>query len=219
MNPLDQQKKARRGCLFYGLIVFCIMALVLLLASFLGYRYAKSFIEQYTDTAPVAVPAVHMPEAALQQLRDRIRMFGEGVDQGKPMAPLTLSEAEVNALLATAPEVKFLNERASVTLTSSNVHAQVSLPTDELGLRMMKGRYLNATGTFTVGLEDGRLVVHVKSLTAKGKPFPEAFMRRFRDQNLAEKVNDDPKIQAALSKLQEIRTEEGQVTIIPKVSQ
>ncbi len=218
MPTNELPRKPGRGCLFYGGIAFGIISLVVVLMAYMGYRYAKNLVDQFTDTQPMALPAVRLSEAEISRLRQRISVFSEAVDKGTAPAPLTVTADEVNALLATDPGLGGLKGHAYVTLTDSNVQAQVSLPAGEFGFRPLRGRYINASGALTVAIKDGRLFVNISSLSAKGKPLPENFMRHIRPQNFAQKLDEDPNSQLALSKLQEIQIHEGSVTIVPKSS-
>ncbi|HLP76521.1 MAG TPA: hypothetical protein VK327_06320, partial [Candidatus Paceibacterota bacterium] len=52
-----------RGCLFYTGIAIAISIAVLLIASYIGYRYAKSLINQFTDTKPMPIPTAQISDA------------------------------------------------------------------------------------------------------------------------------------------------------------
>jgi len=214
MEP--QQKKSGRGCLFWGGIIAAILFLFVLLTVYAGFRYVKGVVAEYTDTKPVEVPALHLSGAEITNLQQRVHVFNQAIKDNRPVAPLFLSADEINALIAN--EAK--SNRSPVCLyfsfNSNQVQAQLSLPTDGFGLRMLKGRYLNGSGDFAVSLHEGRLMVKVTSLSVKGRPLPEKFMQSMRMQNFADGWTNDVDFNAALAKLEEIKIEEGRLVVIPK---
>ena len=213
---MDQPpKKARRGCLFYGGIVLAVLCLALLIAGYMGYRYARHLIEEYTDTAPVTLPVVQMSADNIKQTRERIDSFFKAVDAGKATGPLTITTDEANALIQNDTELG-MKGQVYVTLEEDRVNAQVSIPVERLGLRMLQGRYFNGTGSFSVSFENGTLRVSPESLSTKGRPLPENVMRNLRAQNLAEKYENRPDVRPTLEKLQSIKIADGKITIVPK---
>jgi hypothetical protein len=212
----EQARKPGRGCLFYMLLALAISIAVLSVASYLGYRYAKSLINQFTDTEPMQVPTVEISEADLTRLRDRVNAFGTALQQGQAVQPLTITADEANALIASTPELLTVRGKLHFEFQGSNVVSQFSIPAEDLGLQPLKGRYVNASGTFTVGMTNGVLNVNAQSLSAKGKPLPETFMNRIQPQNFAFKLDHDPKAQEILNKVQDVQVRDGKLVIIPK---
>jgi hypothetical protein len=217
MNPPGQ--KPRRGCLLYGGIAVGSMVLVICLAVFFGYRYARSVVDEFTDAEPAPLPEVRLSEPEMQRLRNRIEDFSRAVEEGRAsesLSPLSITADEVNALLAADTNLSALKIRFYVSFESNRVPARVSIPAEELGLRPLRGRYLNGTGEFMVLLRDGTLHVGMESLSMKDKPLPETIMRHIRSQNFAQQWNDDPKVREALAKLKEVEVKDGRLLIVPK---
>jgi hypothetical protein len=90
---------------------------------------------------------------------------------------------------------------------------------DELGLPIFRGRYLNGTGIFAVGLHKGDLVVTPDSLVVKGKPLPGVYLDKIRSQNLASSLSSNPRASVAFNHLQDIRVSDGKLILVPKVEQ
>jgi hypothetical protein len=212
----EQGTKPRRGCLFYGLIIAAIFTVVLIIGAIMGIRYAKGVIDQLTDTQPMTLPKVTMSDEQMDKLRDRIENFRSAVQQGQATGPLTVTPEELNALISTDPDLIPFRNRLYVSGAGEHLQAQISVPAEELGLEKLKGKYVNATGTFSVGLRDGALQVNAESLQAKGKPLPENIMREIRTRNLAQKFNNDTRASVALGKLQDIQVKDGKLIIVPK---
>jgi len=201
--------------LFYGGLIFGGLLLLLALGIFLGVRYGMSIIERYTDTAPMTLPVVKVSDEELGRIRERLAAFGRALDENRPVGPLRISSRDVNALIQNDPALKELNGRAYVTFTNGEIRAQVSLPGDLLGLRPLRGRYLNASGVFRVVVRDGQLWVTADSLSAKGNPLPNAFMKQIRGQNLAENYVQEPGTRRTLGRLKDISVEGDSLVVVP----
>jgi hypothetical protein len=212
----DPQQKRKRGCLFYGGITGVILLFVLLLGAYFGIHYAKGMVNQLTDKKPMPLPTVHLPDVQLFQLHDRVDTFRDSVRDGDAVAPLELSADELNALIETDPALTVLKSHLFVSITNSQLYAQVSFPAEDLGMVQLQGRYINADGEFSVGLTNSELRITVVYLTAKGRPVPRNIMREIARENLADKFNSDPRTAVGLKRLQSVEVKDGKLIIVPK---
>jgi hypothetical protein len=211
----DPQQRHRRGCLFYGGLAAVVVA-VALFGVYFGFRYAKGVINQLTDTKPMPLPSTHLPQVQMFELKDRIETFEDSIRDGVPTDPLQLSGDEVNSLIATEPSFAALKNHLYVTIDGDQLHAQVSFPAEDLGLDALRGRYINASGVFDVGITNDQLRITAESLTAKGKPVARHVMRRIAAQNLAAKFNEDPQAAEALKNLRAVEVKDGKLVISAK---
>jgi len=202
----------RRGCLFYGCLTCVVLALVTLLLAFLAVRAVKNKVYAYTDGQPMQLPKVEMSDAEYQSLSQRVKTFGEAMEQGKSAEPLILTERDINALLAKAANMKELADKVYVSVNGNQVKGQVSIPLSFLGW-LGRGRYLNGEATFNVSLENGVLIVTAQEVKVKGKPLPESFMTQLRRENLAKDAYKDPKNAEAIRKLDSIEVQDSQAII------
>ncbi|HLP77037.1 MAG TPA: hypothetical protein VK327_08970, partial [Candidatus Paceibacterota bacterium] len=145
-----------------------------------------------------------------------ISTFSRAVEQGTATPPLVITADELNALFASNPDLATVRGKLFFSMEGSNVLAQMSVPAEDLGFKPLEGRYVNASGVFSVGFSNSVLNVNAQSLSAKGKPFPDTFMGRIRPQNFAYRLNNDPNAKAALEKLQDVRVTDGHLVIVPK---
>jgi hypothetical protein len=217
---MPAERPRRHGCLFWGGIIAGILLLLVLLAGYAGYRYIHHLVDEYTDTKPLEMPAVHLSGTEIANLQKRVQNFDTALDADKSVEPLILSADEINALIANATKSSSPSPaHLYFSFNEDRVQAQLSLPTDGLGLRMLKGRYFNGTGDFAVALHNGHLMLNVKSLTVKGKPLPEQFMQSLRAENFADSWTNDVELNQALAKLQEVRIQNGELIVVPKMQE
>lgn len=212
----ETSPKRRRGCLFYGCLTGTVCLVAILLALLLGLHQLKKFIAEYTDPQPMPLPTVQMPPEQLDQLQRRIDAFKDAVRSGRPTAPLELSSDEINALIATDPNLRAVKDKLYVMMDDGHLRAQISMPLAQLGLAILKHRYLNGTAAFAVSIQDGNLAVTAQSVHIKGKPLPWIYMDKLRSQNLAANVNNDPHASVALNRLQSIQVKNGKLILVPK---
>lgn len=173
-------------------------------------------LEKYTDTKPLPLPTVTMPQAEYDQLERHVDNFRDDLRAGRQAQTLELSSDQINALIAHDPDFKGLKDKVFVSVEGQQLKAQISLPMQELGLPRLKGRYLNGKGTFSLSLHNGILDVRAEELEVKGKPVPPTYMDAIRRQNLAAGANDNPRASVGLNQLQSIEFRDGKLILVPK---
>lgn len=214
-QQLQQQRQTRRGCMFYGCIVGIVLMLMLLAGVLFGLHQFKKMMNQFTDSRPMALPAVNLSPSQLDALRQRVNTFSNAVSTGKAAAPLVLNSDEVNALIAENPGSRNLSNKVYVSLQEDKVKAQVSLPMGETGIRLFRGRYLNGDATLSVSLRQTNLTVFINDVNVKGKPLPGVYMDTIRTINWAEGANTNRNGASALNKIQSIDVKDGKLVITP----
>lgn len=215
----SEQKSSGRGCLFWGGIIAAVLLLCFLLTVYAGYRYIRHLVYEYTDSKPVEVATLRLSDAELTNLQARVKGFNDALESNKPVGPLVLTADEINALLnRTAKTNSEPMPRLYLSFNEDRVQAQVSIPLDGLGLQMLHGRYFNGSGDLSFSLNDGRVVLRVKSLSVKGKPVPEQWMQGIRNQNLADAWTNNPDFGNAFSRLESIGIHDGKLVIVPNTN-
>ena len=210
--------KPRRGCLFYGCLSGTACLLIILVAFLMGLYQLKKMLNFYTDTHPAPLPSVRLTPEEINQLKQRVENFQDAVRSGRPTRPLQLSSDEINAYIQTDTNFVKVKGKLYVTIEAGRLKGQLSFPLDDVGLRIFRGRYLNGSGIFDVGLRNGNLVVTPELLVVKGKPLPGVYMDKLRSENIAESLNN-PRSSVALNHLQEIRITDGKLVLVPKAEQ
>jgi hypothetical protein len=189
---------------------------MLLAGALAGFRIFKKTLNDFTDTSPVTLPTVKMSPDEMAQVRRRVDEFRTAVRGGLPAPPLTLTSDEINALIATDPDLQALKGKLYVTIEGDQIKGQVSVPVEEAGLPMFRGRYLNGSGIFNLSLHNGILRLTAQTVSVKGKPLPEVYLQNIRKQNLAKKINSEPRASVALDHLESIDVKDGKIVIVPK---
>jgi hypothetical protein len=212
----DEKAKPRRGCMFYGCIGASLFFVVVLIAGLVGLRFAKKMVTDFTDSQPTPLPQVQLSPTELDALQRRIDTFRAAVKQGQPAGRLTLTADEINALIASDPDLKDFKGKLYVIIEGEQLKAQVSLPMEQLGLPVFRERFLNGTAAFDLAFNNSMLRLSPRSLIVKGKQVPEVYMEKVRKQNLAGNLNNDARAKAAMEHLQDIKVQDGQLMIIPK---
>jgi len=213
----NEPPRARRGCLFYGCLTGVVLLLIALAGGLAGYRYARKMFNDFTDSQPLAMPPVRLTQPQIDQLQQRIEAFRQAVRQGESPAPLALTADQINALIATDPDLKALKGKISISIEGRQLKGRLSVPMEQLGLPMFRGRYLNANGVFTISLRNGQLHVTPIALTsAKGRTVPEIYMDKIRRHNLAQDMNSDARVRVALERVADIQVSDNQLMVVPK---
>jgi hypothetical protein len=219
-DMVEQHAKQRRGCFFYGCVTSTILLLVALAGALAGYHYFRKMFNDFTSSQPLTMPPVRLTQPEIEKLQQRIDRFRDSVRQGEPAGPLALNADQINALIATDPDLKALKGKLYVTIEGGQLKGQISVPMEEAGLPIFRGRYLSGIGTFNILLRNGMLHITATAIqSTKGKPVPEVYMEKVRRQNLARDINSDTRAQAALDRIADIQIKETNLIIVPKKSE
>jgi len=210
------------GCGCLGLLL--ILAIVGYFLSGWVKTQATDLIGGYTATEPVKIEMLQLSPAEIEQSVGKFSAFQAGLATGATPVPLVLSGQDINALIQHHPSFKALADRASVTVEESTLRSQVSLNLDDIEIPVpflaeaVKGRYFNGVATFSLGMAAGRPALYIEGLEVNGAEIPSQFMTEFSKQNLFEDAGKDPEIAAMVERIEDIRIENGELTIVPKAA-
>src|SRR5580765_455898 len=122
------------------------------------------------------MPAVRLTQPEIEKLQQRIDRFRDSIRQGQSTSPLMLNADQINALIATDPDLKVLKGKLYVTIEGGQLKGQISMPMEEAGLPVFRGRYLSGVGTFSISLRNGMLHITATAIeSANGRPVPEIY--------------------------------------------
>ena len=106
----------------------------------------------------------------MAQVKQRFEAFQQAVREHHATKPLTLTADDINALIASGGDQQGLKGKVYVSLDGDQLKGEVSVPLQDVGLSMFKGRYLNGSATFNLSFRDGRLVGHPADHSGQREP-------------------------------------------------
>lgn len=204
---MSEKRSGCKGCFIWFLCLLGFFLLLVGVGLYLGYRKFVAFRDQYTQAKPLALPGVRYSQADLDAVQKRIDQFLAEARTGRTNARLALTDRDLNALIAATA----FSNRAYLTLTNDAVVGQFSLPLDELGVRFLRGRYLNGSGVLDVGRINGQFSVRMKDLSVNGLKLPETYMGPIRQQNFAQGLATNMPVVESLERIGRIGVTNGQL--------
>jgi len=176
------------GCLF----AFFLLLLVLILVG-AGFFYfsATASLNRVAAKGPVPLPATTFNRRTYTAARQKLDEFFADQAEGS----VTLSNVEVNALLADSPELRILRRGTVVVLNQSSAEVSCSLPLD---LPFQPRRYLNCTFQMRPSIRGGEVELGVSRIESESKPLGPAETRQYQFVVL-------PLIEKTLSSLNKIQ--------------
>lgn len=180
---------------------------------FVGYRFVKGYVDAYTSDKPANLPILEHTEEELTAIKDRVKEFNRAIDSGEITENLVLTTNELNALISTQEE---LQDKILVAIQDGLLFGEVSIPMD--GIPGGKGKYFNASATFDVSLNDGKLTVTLADATVKGEKVPEQIIKRIGRENLAKDIDKDPEVAEMLQRFETLTIEEDKIILTPRIA-
>jgi hypothetical protein len=211
--------KPRSGCWKYGGIGCLIIIILAIIGGYFAYKGVKGVLgelaEKYTSVKPMDLPKIDASQDEVASTMERVGSFTNSLKGNTSPEPLTLTSRDINLLIQNHPEWKEMAGKLYVTIEGDQVKGQVSMPLGEMA-DMFKGRFLNGSASFNVGMESGRLLMFINSAEVGGKAIPAEIMNALRAENLAKKSNEKPEVAAIINKLESITVKDGSMIITPK---
>jgi len=218
MPAHSQAKPAGRGCIFYGCLSLVVLVLVLLLTGYLTIRYVlNTGIEAYTDSSPEQFEPVAISQTERDGLLKRVGEFNEAKGKTNQPVQLTLTDQEINALIAEGKDNEGLRDRVRVKLNGDELMARATIPLEQFSgypfMSHLKGRHLNISFGVGVALEDGIAKVEIVSAEVKGTPMPKEILDALKNQTAFQKALNNPEIRKKLNQLDWIKIKDGHLQI------
>ncbi len=224
IRPMPGEKPKSRACLYGCLgmvVVFCVLAIVGVFGAFYAVStVSKVLVEEMTDSEPVPLPEMDYTEEEVAKVRLRVDDFVGALDGAVDMDVLVLSGEDINALLRSEPAFAAFADSMYVRIEDGEVRGELSLPLDLVAKELhlpdwmgVQGRYLNGAASFTVSLDEGRLLVYIESMTLKGGELPAEALAPLRNQNLAQDFTRNPETREVIEKLSKITIENDKLYV------
>lgn len=214
----SQPKPAGRGCVFYGCLTTAALAIVLLLTGYLTVRYiVNTGIENYTDSTPQEFEKIVISTAEREALLDRVAEFNEARGKTNQPVELTLTSAEINALIAEDKSENKIGDSLRVKIEEDGLNARVTIPLEQFSkfpfLSRLKGRHFNGGLRIAVTLEDGNAKISIVSAEVNGDTLPEEILEAIEKEISSQKTLNNPEIRKQLDRLDWIKIEDGKIRI------
>jgi hypothetical protein len=147
-------------------------------------------LNNLSSSTPAVLPAVAGGSQSYSEARQKFDHFFSDPNERN----LTLSEAEVNALLANAPELSVLNRGVVVELKENTAEVHCSVP---VNLPFLSGKYLNYNFVVKPSLRGQDIELQVSRIDRDGKPLGDRELADFQQQFL-------PNVNRALSRANQL---------------
>lgn len=203
-------KKSYRWVLytFLGLVGLTICVLVI---GGLVIRHAvKSFVQNHTQTQPVALPKVEDGPEKMEQLTGKFMAFKAALDADTIPEPWILTADDLNAVVDSIPPIK---DKLFFSIDGNQVNAKFSLSLEQLTKGKFKGRYLNGVAHLKVGVANQFLNISIDAIEANAKPLPGYLMKGIRRKNLADALNNNVNQAQTIQQIDTLEVKDDQIVI------
>lgn len=154
--------------------------------------------------------AVTQPEADAMASTESEALEPEPYSEAGADRTITLSEREVNALLARNTD---LARKLAIDLSEDLVSARLLVPVDE-DFPIMGGQILKVKAGVELAYQDSRAVVILKGVSIMGVPIPNAWLGGLKNIDLVEQYGTDTGFWKSFSDgVQDIRIADGSLQI------
>jgi hypothetical protein len=199
------------GCLLGGCLgIMLLGALAVGGVMFGAYRFVSGQVAKYTSDHAVELPSVNITEDEVKAIEAKLENFKTQFESGDEPQELVITIDEINAMIAGNSDLK---GHVYVKIVDGNLHADVSVPLDDLPIPGAKGRYFNGSVTLHVEMENGVLIAQVVDAEANGQAVPASVLEGMKDENLAEGMYDDPDTAKALSRCESLEIQADRIVL------
>lgn len=123
---------------------------------------------------------------------------------------ISLTEKEVNALIANNPEVA---RRVAVDLSEGLVSVKLVIPVDE-DVIILGGKTLRISMGIMLGYDNNKPVVGIRGVSLGGVPLPNAWLGYIKDRNLVEEFGTESGFWKLLADgVQDLKVKDGHILI------
>lgn len=207
------QKSGGMGCFLKGCLVLFVLFLIGLgLVGWGAYTFYKN-VYALTSDAPVSVPVYQSTPEQYAEVKGRIDQFQKDVDAHKP-ATIRLTDADLNTMVARDPNYDAAKGHVYFTIKDSFLHVLGSFPLDNVPT--MKGRYLNATITLAVSIEDGILTLQPTEVKAGDHALPPDALKALQSMHWGDQANTNPDFKKLMDKVKSLRMEQDAIVLETK---
>lgn len=167
------------GCFAAGcLSVIAVVAFLAIVCGVGGWFLYSKAIDMFTSDQPANVVIEQSNDIAYQSAKNAMARLGSAISRNESTT-ITLTAADVNALISRDPGFAEFRGKARVNIEDSVITLETSAPLDRVPLPKLKGRWINGTASGSFSYALGQFVFAIKSATAGYNEFPESILRGF----------------------------------------
>lgn len=182
-----------------GIVVLVMIATVLLTAWWVKYYiYASKFKPTVLNSKEQKVLDSKLAKLEESAKKDVVMAKKKRHDKGAALEPeayseegvkreISLTERELNALIANNPEVA---QRVAIDLSDNLVSVKLVIPVDE-EIPVLGGKTLRLNVGVILGYEKEKPVVALKGVSLGGVPVPNAWLGYLKNRNLVKEFGDE----------------------------
>jgi hypothetical protein len=221
--PEIAAKKFRFGLLqVMGIVALVIILTVLLTAWWVKhYIYASKFTPTVLTVKEQKVLDFKLAKLEVTTNKAPVVPQKKRPDKGAPLEPeaysekgakreISLTEKELNALIANNPEVA---QRVAIDLSDNLISVKLVVPMDE-EIPVLGGKTLRLNLGVIVGYENERPVVALKGISLGGIPLPNAWLGNLKNKNLVKEFGAEGGFWKLFSDgVADLRVQEGHILI------
>ena len=214
--------KSRRGMKVLKVVAIASVVIALLMVLWVKHNlYASAFTPTELNSKERAVLQYKLErlEKAAQKehvvrkkwrFDARTALSPEPYSEKNARREISLTEKEINALIANNPEVA---QRVAIDLADDLVSIKLVLPVDE-EVPVLGGKTLRIHVGITLAYEEGRPVVALKGVSLGGIPLPNAWLGYLKNVNLVDEFGDEGSFWALFSEgVEDLEVEEGHIQV------
>jgi hypothetical protein len=200
----NNSERAARKFRFSFLQVMGIVAFVMIVTALLTAWWVKHYIyaSKFTPTVLTAkeqkVLDLKLVKLEESTKKDLVVSKEKSAEKGGPLEPeayseegakreISLTEKELNALIAKNPEVA---QRVAVDLSDNLISIKMIVPIDE-EIPVLGGKTLRLSLGVILAYEKERPVVALKGVSLGGIPVPNAWLGNLKNKNLVKEFGDE----------------------------
>lgn len=215
--------KSRSGCFrFLKIAALAIVIIAVIVAVWVKMNiYASTFTPTRLSEKEQAVLETKLErlgqpsreESLLSKVRKprkKKRLRPEAYTEVGAKREISLSEKELNALIANNPDIA---EKVAIDLSDDLVSVKLVIPVDD-DVPVLGGKTLRFNMGIILGYEDNRAVVAMKGISIGGIPLPNAWLGYMKNRNLVDEFGTEGGFWHIFSEgVQDIKVRDGQLLI------
>jgi hypothetical protein len=199
-NSTSDKKQPRSGCLHtLTIAAITVVVLGLIVGGWIKYNiYASEFRLTKLNQKEQKVLDAKLAKLEESAKQDYFTKKRSQRDRSAPLQPeaysevgakreISLTEKELNALIANTPDVA---RKVAIDLSDNLLSLKLVVPMDE-DIIILGGKTLRLNMGLNLGYEHGRMVISLKGVSLGGIPIPNAWLGYIKNRNLVEEFGGE----------------------------